>query len=81
MTLNVLFFAQAREQAGCSSAAIDLPAGAHVRDALDAIVGRYPGLAPLRGHFALSLDGVLVRGDEPVPERAELALLPPVSGG
>jgi molybdopterin synthase catalytic subunit len=81
MTLNVLFFAQAREQAGCSSAAIDVPAGAHVREALDAILVRYPGLAPLRGHFALSLNGTLARGDEPVLDGAELALLPPVSGG
>ena len=81
MMLNVLFFAQARERAGCSSAALDVPAGSSVREALDAIVARHPGLEPLRGHVALSLNGVLARGDEPLLDGAELALLPPVSGG
>jgi molybdopterin synthase catalytic subunit len=81
MTLTVLFFAQAREQAGCSSTALDLPPGTRVRDALDAIVVRHPGLAPLRGHVALALNGVLARGDESLVDGAELALLPPVSGG
>lgn len=81
MTLNVLFFAQARERAGCSSTALDVPAGSRVRDALDALVARHPGLAPLRGHVALSLNGVLARGDEALVDGAELAVLPPVSGG
>ncbi len=81
MTLTVLFFAQAREQAGCSSTTLDVPAGGRVRDALDAIVARHAGLAPLRDHVALSLNGVLARGDEPLVDGAELALLPPVSGG
>ena len=81
MTLNVLFFAQAREHAGCASTVLDLPAGSSARDALDAIVARHPALAPLRGSVALALDGVLARGDEAIREGSELALLPPVSGG
>jgi molybdopterin converting factor subunit 1 len=81
MTLNVLFFAQAREYAGCSSAALDVPEGSSVLDALDVVVARYPAMAALRGHVALALNGVLARGGEPLVDGAELALLPPVSGG
>jgi molybdopterin synthase catalytic subunit len=79
--IQVLFFAQARERAGCAAAALELPAGSRVRDALAAIARAHPGLAPLAPHLAIAVDGTLARPDDAVPEGAELALLPPVSGG
>lgn len=81
MQVNVLFFAQAREGAGRASAPLELPAGSRVTDALAALVAAHPGLAPLRAHLAVAVDGTLVRGDAPLADGAELALLPPVSGG
>jgi molybdopterin converting factor small subunit len=41
----------------------------------------YPGLAELRPHLAVAVDGTLARTGEPLVEGCELALLPPVSGG
>jgi molybdopterin synthase catalytic subunit len=79
--VQVLFFAQARERAGCAAAAIELPAGSRVRDALQAIAAEHPELAPLTPHLAVAVDGTLARADDAVPDGAELALLPPVSGG
>ncbi len=81
MRVQVLFFAQARERAGCAEAPLELPAGARVRDALEALGRAHPGLGPLRGHLAVAVDGTLARADDPLAEGAELALLPPVSGG
>lgn len=81
MQLNVLFFAQARERAGVAQARVTVPDGARVADALDAIVAAHPALAPLRGHLAVAQDGAIVRAAEPLRDGAELALLPPVSGG
>ena len=81
MQLNVLFFAQARERAGVARAELSLPAGSCVRDALDAIAREHPALASLRSHLAVAQDGVLVRANDPLRDGAELALLPPVSGG
>ncbi len=81
MRVRVLFFAQARERAGCESAALELPAGSRVRDALQAIAGAHPALEPLRPHLAVAVDGALARADDAGPDGAELALLPPVSGG
>jgi MoaE-MoaD fusion protein len=78
---QVLFFAQAREQAGRSQAPLELPDGSRVTDALDAVVAAHPGLAALRPHLAVAVNGALARMDERVPEGAEIALLPPVSGG
>jgi len=81
MIINVLYFAQARECAGRSSAALELPDGSRVDDALSAIRRAHPALDPLWPHLAIAVDGVLVPGDAALREGAELALLPPVSGG
>ena len=81
MQLNVLYFAQARERAGRAQGTIELPAGSRVRDALDALAIAHPDLAPLRAHLAVAVDGVLARPDDALADGAELALLPPVSGG
>lgn len=81
MQLAVLFFAQARERAGVPTTSITLPEGARVTDALDAIVSAHPALAPLRGQLAVAQDGVIVRAADTLRDGAELALLPPVSGG
>ena len=81
MTHTVLFFAQARDHAGVSASALELPAGSRVADALAAIRAAHPALDPLLGHLAVAVNGELVSRDASIPAGAELALLPPVSGG
>jgi len=81
VTLTVLLFAQAREQAGAGRLELELPAGSRVSDALAALTRDHPGLVALRPNLAVALDGELVRGDVLLAAGAELALLPPVSGG
>ncbi len=81
MTLTVLFFAQARDRAGCSECVLDLPEGSHVGEALDSLRARYPGLEALVPHLAVAMNGELVSREAPLHAGAELALLPPVSGG
>lgn len=81
MTITVLFFAQARERAGQASITIDVPDGSLVSDAL-ALLGRdHPALTDLWPHLAVAVDRRLARPDAPLTHGAELALLPPVSGG
>jgi len=81
MTITVLLFAQARERAGVSSLRLDLPDSSRVADALAALVRLHPGLEALIAHLALAVDGQLVPREAPLRAGAELALLPPVSGG
>jgi len=81
MIVTVLFFAQARERAGRPSAALELPEGSRVADARAAIARAHPALEPLWPHLALAVNGVLARDDARVEPGAEIALLPPVSGG
>ena len=81
MTVQLLFFAQARERAGSGQATLDLPAGSRVRDALAKVGERWPELVELMPHLAVAMNQKLVGGEEAVVDGAELALLPPVSGG
>ena len=62
-------------------ATLELPRGARVGEALAEIEKRHPGLAALRPHMAVALNQKLAGADEEIPDGAELALLPPVSGG
>ncbi|MBI5710840.1 MAG: MoaD/ThiS family protein [Candidatus Eisenbacteria bacterium] len=81
MTVTVLFFAQARERAGRASVALELPEGSGVSEALAALRRDYPALEPLWPHLAVAVDGCLAPAGGTLAPGAELALLPPVSGG
>ena len=82
MIVTVLFFAQARERAERDSLRLELPEGSRVADALAAIRRAHPRLDPLWPHLAVAVDGRLSTGDATLlRDGAELALLPPVSGG
>ncbi|TMQ69139.1 MAG: GNAT family N-acetyltransferase, partial [Candidatus Eisenbacteria bacterium] len=79
--VHLLFFAQARERAGRAAALLELPDGARVRDALAAAEALHPDLAALRPHLAVAVNQRLATSEDALPDGAELALLPPVSGG
>jgi molybdopterin synthase catalytic subunit len=81
MIITVLLFAQARERAGRSRGTLDLPEGSRVSDALAALEREHPALAELRPHLAVAVDQQLANPASPLRDGAELALLPPVSGG
>lgn len=81
MRVTVLFFAQARERAQRAQALFALPDGSRVSDAIAAIRSDYPALEDLWPHLAVAVDGVLAPEDAALRDGAEIALLPPVSGG
>ena len=81
MHLRVLLFAQARERVGAAEVTLELAAGSRVADALTALERSHPALTQLRPVLATAVNGELVRGDATLADGAELALLPPVSGG
>ena len=81
MKVTVLFFAQVRERAGLASAELSLPEGSRLADALAVLAREYPALDSLWPHLAVAVNGRLARPEAPLEQGAELALLPPVSGG
>lgn len=77
---SVLLFGIVRERAGASHCTIELPdhaTVAHLRQALEAQVS---GLAALRT-YAISVNATYAMDDEELPRGAEIAIIPPVSGG
>ena len=82
MTVQVEYFAAARELAGCASEELSLPASAlSVTELLSALAARHPQLAPVIARMRLSIDGELAPGHAQVHDGAELCVLPPVAGG
>ena len=73
------YFAQAREAAGTTGEVIP---GATVADVLAAAVARHgQPLAAVLASAAIWVDGEPAEPSDPVGEDAEVAVLPPVSGG
>ena len=81
MTVKVLFFAQARDHAGAAHESLELGEAARVSDAVALLRQRHPGLGALWPHLAIAVDGELATPETPLRAHAEIALLPPVSGG
>ena len=82
MLVHVRLFAMLRERAGRDAVEVELPEGATVRDAIDA-VARQPGLGDVVGRMALvmAVNREYASDDTGLSESDELALIPPVSGG
>lgn len=81
MTLSIKLFAVARQRAGADAVAVELPAGATVRDLRHALVEQHPPLADVLRHARLAVDNEYAADDQPLRPNAEIAVIPPVSGG
>ncbi len=81
MRVRARLFAIQREIAGTRELALDLPDGASVTDAWDAIVAIHPGLEPGRSSVRFARNGVYADAATTLADGDELALIPPVSGG
>ena len=80
-SITVLYFAVARERVGLQRETIEIGDGARVRDVLDLLAQRHPALASLRPHLRVAVDQEFAYEDSEVGDGAEVALIPPVSGG
>jgi molybdopterin converting factor subunit 1 len=81
MNHTVRLFARVRDLAGAPAVLVELPPGASVADLRARLVDQYPALAPLLGRCAVAVNNEFAGDDQFLPEGAEIALLPPVSGG
>jgi molybdopterin synthase catalytic subunit len=79
--VRVRLFAVQREIAGTREIHLELPPGATVDDAWEALVGRFPALAPGRPSVRFAVNGDYADAATPLSDRDELACIPPVSGG
>ena len=81
MQVTVKLFAVARQVAGVEQLTLELPTGATVADLRQALAETSPELAPLLPSMAVAIDAEYVDDAAPVRADAEIACIPPVSGG
>jgi molybdopterin synthase catalytic subunit len=77
----VRLFALQRQQLGTGRLEIDVPDGATVSGAWDALALRYPQLAPAGGVVRFARNGTYAGTDDALEAGDELAVIPPVAGG
>lgn len=81
MQITVLFFAHFKEKAGTARRELDLCPGLTVADLKLRLVEEHPALAELMPGSIVSINQSFAYDEDPVPEGAEVAIFPPVSGG
>lgn len=80
-TVRLLAFATAVDAVGSAEQEIEVAPGHTVADLRRQLSERFPALQELWPRLAVAIDGRLARPEAEVPDGAEVALLPPVSGG
>lgn len=81
MNVRLRFFARARDLAGVASEEMVIPEPSTVADLRRRLVERYPALAGFLDRCAIGVADEFARDDQTLPPGAEVAVLPPVSGG
>jgi molybdopterin synthase catalytic subunit len=79
--VRVRLFAMQRELAGTRQVELDLAPGATIEGAWDALVERFPVLAPGRPAVRFARNGEYAPAETALVDGDEVAMIPPVSGG
>lgn len=81
MRVTLLYFAAARERAGLATESLELPEGSTAAGALAAACARHPALQAIADKLRLAVDQEFANPGRALRDGAEVALIPPVSGG
>lgn len=81
LRVTVRLFALARQRLGAPELSVDVPDPATVGALKRAIADRHPELAPLLPNLMFAVSAEYAEDTTPIPPGAEVAAIPPVSGG
>jgi molybdopterin synthase catalytic subunit len=79
--ITVLFFATFRDRAGTNRTQIEILEGTTIKGLREILSEKFPGLESLANHALASINKEFAFDDEVIPDGAEVAWFPPVSGG
>lgn len=79
--ITVLFFATFRDKAGINRTEVEIPPETTIAGLRKILVEKFPGLETLADHALASINREYAFDDQLIPEGAEVAWFPPVSGG
>lgn len=81
MRVRLVYLGMLKELAGKSTESVEVGDGARVSDLWKLLVGKYPKFANFAGSAAVAVNEEYAPPETPLKDGAEVALLPPVSGG
>ncbi len=79
--IKLLFFATIRDKAGVKSLELDVPADMTVKNLKDRLSSEFPSLKDSMSSVLIAVNHEYAFDDALLPQDAEIALFPPVSGG
>lgn len=79
--VKLLFFATLRDRAGTKSMELDIPSELTVQGLKEKISADYPNLKESMSSVLITINREYAFDDAIIPQDAELAMFPPVSGG
>jgi len=79
--VKVLFFATLRDYVGAKYVELEIPIGTTIHDLMDLLASTYPRLEKVKDSMMAAVDREYAADEEVIPEGAEIAFFPPVSGG
>jgi len=81
MKAKILFFASIKERAGTAQLEVEIPEGTTVQGLKTYLENTNPGLERVMGNSLASINRSFALNEDPIPDGAEVAFFPPVSGG
>jgi sulfur-carrier protein len=79
--ITVQLFAVARQLAGRDEIELEVSQGATIGQLRAQVAAEFPDLAPVLPHVQFAVGSAYARDDETIPPGAQIACIPPVSGG
>lgn len=79
--LTIHLFAALRDAVGRPQVDLNVSPPCEVSELREALAREYPALAAMLPHVLVALNHEYARNEDVIPEGAEIALIPPVSGG
>lgn len=81
MIVQVKLFAVTRDLVGADEVSIELDEAATIADLKTKLLQAHPQLGPVINHVLVAIDSEYAQPDQRILDGAQLALIPPVSGG
>jgi molybdopterin converting factor subunit 1 len=79
--IKLLFFATIRDRAGVKSMELQIPENMTIKELRDKLSSDYPNLKESMKSVLISINREYAFDEAVVPQNAEIAMFPPVSGG
>ena len=79
--VKLLFFATLRDRAGTKSMELDIPADLTIQELKDKISTEFPNLKESMSSVLITINREYAFDEAVIPQNAEVAMFPPVSGG